>query len=227
MRKISILFVLIAGIFSLTSCLKDDEGTYPDAAGVAVVNAYPIESNLYFLIGGRELPNYAGQYKTYTGFYAIPGNKNFKVFNGLSNELLIDTTMNFVDSLSYATFVYGEAGKPMFLRAKDEALKDLGTKSAARFFHFGNKAGKVNLSIDNQDITAFKNRVRESSQTVENTEKFQVVNSGTYTITVTDETGRQLVKKENVEFQAGKYVNIMLLGTLDDNKFPLELGVIY
>ena len=232
MKKFSILFVFVAGVLSLTSCLKDDSDI-PSTSVVTLTNLYPTESGVLYLVNNNQIQIQSGKYKSNEGFLAIPGNKNIKVIDrskltkegSNANEVMIDTNLTFIDTLSYSCYVYGQVEKPKFVRAKNIAVKDLGTKSGVRVFHLASGASKINISIGDQVIPAFQNKVQESATTIETTEVFRAVNSGTFTIKATDEAGNLLAQKENVNLKSGSYHNIRINGIKGNEKFPLEISL--
>src|SRR5690606_7921002 len=108
MKKFSFISISILAVLYLASCLKDDNTEPVPVSIVSVWNFYNLPSSVYYEAGGRVIDRYDGRYKGYTSFMAIPGNKKIKVSRETDNKVLIDTTLTFVDTISYSTFVFGE-----------------------------------------------------------------------------------------------------------------------
>lgn len=222
MKKSNILVLFLAGILSLTSCLKDDTDPTPLSI-VSIGNVLLSESGVYYQDGGKTITNSNGAYKGMTLFYSIAGNKNFKVFERTSNKTLIDTNLNFVDTLNYVSFVYGTTEKAHFIRGINKGLENLGSKSGVRYFHIANGVEKSNLFIGEQTINEFLNKVVETNETMKVSQKFIAANPGTVTIVAKDKDGNTIATKDNVNLREGYYHDILLIGEKGNTKFPLEI----
>jgi len=223
MKKFSFIAICILSVFSLASCLKDDNTEPVPVSIVSIWNFYNHPSSVYYEAGGRLIDRYDGRYKGYTSFMAIPGNKNIKVTRENDNKKLIDTSLTFVDTISYSTFVFGELDKAKYFRVNDVGVQDLATKTGVRFLHLASGIGKVDFQIGDQTIEGITDRVQENEETTAESQKFRISNSGTFTITATDDNGKVLVKREDIKLTEGTYMNFVLVGTKGNTNFPLQL----
>src|SRR5690606_4736389 len=223
MKKFSFIAICMLAVLSLASCLKDDKTEPVPVSIVSIWNFYNHPSSVYYEAGGRLIDRYDGRYKGYTSFMAIPGNKKIKVSRETDNEVLIDTTLTFVDTISYSTFVFGELDQAKYFRVNDVGVEDLGTKTGVRFLHLATGVGKVNFQIGDQTIEGITERSQENESTTTESQKFRISNSGNFTITATDEKGKELVKRENINLKEGTYMNFVLVGTKENSNFPLQL----
>ncbi len=220
--------MIIASIFTLSSCLKDGDATpQSNLPIVGIFNYYPKETGIHLRINGSGVSQSNGAYRGGTFFYAIPGNKKIEIFDRTApSTAMIDTTLTFKDSVNYSGYVFGTAAKPAFVRVVDEAVENLGTKSAYRFIHLGANTGKVTLKVGDLDIEAFKNRNMETPATLSKSQVFTAGNSGKFEVTAVDEAGNTLAKTESVNFEAGKHYNFVLFGTKGNNDFPLTISTV-
>lgn len=223
MKKNHFLFVIVLAIFSLSSCLKDDAQPTPQAL-VTLLNAYPNDAGVSYVVDGRQVTSSNGTWKGLTYFRAYPGNKKLDIYDKMSQQAILDTTMNYADSTMYTGFVYGTAGHPKFIRTTDLAVENLGDKAGIRFIHVGNGVGKVSFQLGDQSIPAFQNRAQESASTIAQSQIFHPATAGTLTLTVKDEQGNVLVTRDNIVLKNGYYYTFALMGTKGDTGKPLEVG---
>lgn len=224
MKNYRLLFILPLIIMTLGSCLKDDDYDGPDLPTVSLYNFYPKANGIQYVINGSPMTDYNPNYKGISLFLAIPGNKTMEILDRQSNEVIIDTSLTFADSVYYSCFVYGTIDDPAFIRVPDEGLEDLGTKAGVRFLHLGHGAGKVSLKIGDQEIEGLTDREYETTETVDIAKLFKPANSGQAAITVIDENGETVAKVDNLDLVQGRHYNFILNGSKDDSEYPLELS---
>lgn len=224
MKKHSLIIIIVLGILTLTSCLKEDDN-YPDLnyPAVSLFNFYPKNTGIVYAVNGNLLNQINPNYKGISMFYAIPGNKKLQVIDRLNNKAIIDTTLTFADSVVYSCMVYGTQEDPEFIRVPDVELKNAGTKTGVRFFHLANGVGKVNFKVGTQEIVGSTNRVKENPSTLAQTQIFRESNTGKTSVTVTDDKGAVLAKIDEIELEKNKHYNFILIGSKGDSNYPLEL----
>ncbi|SFS82327.1 DUF4397 domain-containing protein [Sphingobacterium wenxiniae] len=227
--KLCLLFV---GIISFSSCLKDNDGygnDYPsNIALMTFVNAFPEATGLNFDLNGNQ-PPFGLEYKKvlmpYNGVY--PGKRQLEIFSINQNKTFIDTLINVEAGKGYTAFVFGTQKSPKFAMTQDTVIKDFDAeKSAFRFLNFGNNTSAISIFIEGEEDPIFSNRSMDSGTSAVQNQRFTAHTSGTYTLVAKDSEGTILVKRENFNFEKGRYYTIMLSGTKDHAQTPLYLGVV-
>ena len=235
MKRLHYLFYVVLGTLFLTSCLKDPDGPTPSYryGGMIFINAYPEAHGVYFRIDEKTVQfpttDYIIPYKSIgplVGLYS--GSRRFEVFseNFGSKTPIIDTSITVTDSTYYSSIVYGDKESPKYLLATDTELKDLDQGSGIRFFNLANELDEATLLFDDKAVEAFTDRAQESDSTLTTTEKFLALSSGGQTLTAKDKEGNEIAKRENFQFQKGRYYSIILIGSKSNADTPYYIGIV-
>jgi len=226
-NRFYIFVCFVIGSFLLSSCLKDDDYTPIPVAGLTMVNGYPDDQGIiYYTDQNRAIPL---AYKSVVAVNFLTGNRKILVKAGQAQETLVDTTVTIDDSTHYTSFTYGVKDNPLHVLTVDKAMQSPASAESVglRFFNLADITGKVSLQIGDQDIQpAFKDRAVENQTSATANQGFLSQNSGTFKLTIKDESGNTLVTREDIKLEANRYYSIILTGKKDDDTTPLYIGVV-
>lgn len=242
MKKLSLqfCFLLLLGTFTFSSCLKDnDDGPWnnmPSAGLMYFVNGFADgESGLLYRLDGNIVGNPLSsdpmvlEYNKFSGALLLnPGSRKLTITNyATDQEILIDTTLTIKVDSGYTSFVYGTNEAPKFAMTQDRAIENLGSnESGIRFLNLATDVEGVNLYIEGEDEPLYSNRPIETGSSAVAHQTFKVQQSGTYTFSVRDAAGNELITREDRELRRGYYYTIMLTGKTDNSETPLYIGVV-
>ena len=228
---ILLMTVLIGGL-TFSACNDDDDYVYIPTAYVNYVNAYAGTDRLDFVLDnnlvGKRFIEY-GTYLSYEFGRTIPGTRKFRAIATGTNNVLVDSTINVVDSATYTSIVYGyqDTVSSILVEDKDAANVDA-SKPYIRFFNLSENtpAVKVNLIQNGTPTTVFNNRPVDNQSSAETNAVFTATDQGSYTIQVTDMNGTQLaLRNEAVTLNAGRYYTILTRGINGNSQKPMIVGV--
>jgi len=225
-NRFYIFVCFVIGSFLLSSCLKDDNYTPIPVAGLTMVNAYPDAQGIIYYTENSAQPLV---YKNTLEATFYTGNRHIIVKGTESQETLVDTTITIADSTHYTSFTYGVKDMPLHVLTVDRVMESPANAESAglRFFNLANITDKVSLQIGDQDIrSAFKDRAVENQTSATANEGFLSQNTGTFKLTIKDESGNVLVTRDNIKLEANRYYSIILIGKKDDDTTPLYIGVV-
>ncbi len=226
--SLKLLWCFIIGVFSLSSCLKDDDYISRPAGFMTFVNAFADDSGLFYQIDGRLLNDYRSPlaFRSYTVAMLYEGDRNLGVYAVNQSRRLVDSTIVVKDSTAYSTFVYGTISTPKFALVQDESIDNLGEKAGFRFFNLANGVSEASIFIGDENTASFVNRPVETGSSAVSNQAFIAKENGIFTIVAKDKDGNELVKRENYNFQKGRYYTLMLIGAKDHAQRPLYIGII-
>ncbi|WP_437921611.1 DUF4397 domain-containing protein [Sphingobacterium sp. LRF_L2] len=225
MKKLSISFLLclVTGIFTFTSCLKDDDSTILPMGYMTFINSYPDASSIYYSTDRGTIPL---PYKSFSPATMLIGNRNIAVYAYGTNKAILDTTVTIKDSMAYSSFIFGTEAAPRFAMTQDKSIENLGMNSGFRFLNLANDSEEINLIIGSETTATFTNRATETGATAVAHQEFVAKSSGNMTLKITDADGTTLATRESYSFRQGYYYTIMLSGKKDDTENPLYIGIV-
>lgn len=225
---------LFLGLILFAGCIKDEEPEPDVRSGLAVVNSFlEAEAVLHRVDVGRGLQQ-LDQGQRYRGidYYAVPSYENCRLEIISSNELaqLVDTTFALQENTYYTSFLFGTEAAPQHFLTNDrlpDGTEDPMSKAGLRFFNLAETPHRVTLHIaENEPIAAFRNRPIETPTTGKDAEEFILTtDTGTHTLTIQDEDGKQLARRTGVALDPGDYLTIFLTGNGGESA-PYYIGIV-
>ncbi|WP_161603017.1 DUF4397 domain-containing protein [Pedobacter arcticus] len=222
-RKIGVLAILLA-VFSLTSCLKDNN-TAPNSAWLSVINASPNLENFDFVIDNRLVNNDSFSFTERLPYFDIyTGSRRIGIYKDETTDTLRTGTLLAKPGEIYSVYVVGEAPSHEFLTITDSLTNPTTGKAQIRFLNLsvGAPALKLNYGVDSTLVSdvAYKKH-----------SKFVEIPGGKkYNFSVTTQTGSGNTGAENgVMIESGKIYTIWAKGfynnatTVDSLKLGLKI----
>ncbi|EFK56625.1 DUF4397 domain-containing protein [Sphingobacterium spiritivorum] len=227
-----ICFVLSS--FLLSSCLKDDDNNYIDipAGGLTMINGFSDAQGIVYYADQRAVQNpyFPLMYKGYDWVGLFTGNRNIIVKGTQDPKTLVDTTFAVKDSVYYSSFTFGNKDKAKHFITEDKKMSiTSGTEkqTGLRFFNLADMPGKVSLQIGDAALNdKFKDRATETQTTATANQIFLPQASGTFKLSVKDESGTVLVSRDGIKLDPDNYYSIILVGKKDNTNTPLYIGVV-
>ncbi len=232
MKKLFVVFGFVFSLFLLTSCTNDDGGSrepYP-IGGITMVNGYAGSPAVWYVVDGRlvQAPYYGLAFKKYDFTRLFVGNRLIEVKANQKEQLVENTRLQVKDNQSYTSFVGGNAkDNAIHFITEDHAIS-LGEQgnienAGIRFFNLTGEDLAVDVKLDDQII--FANRNSETELSAKENEKFIAQLGKSYTLTVQDKNGKEIVKRERVLLEKGRYFSLILVGSSSVNE-PYYLGIV-
>ena len=221
MRKLNFIVALVASVVLLGSCLRDGDPQPRLIGGTTFINAFIEATDVYCYIDRGTISSLNPlPYRSYGPFeplYAYPGDRRFEIYSTYQENRLVDTTVTVQDSVFYSSIVYGTHDDPRHFITEDripEGVDDPTAIAAIRFYNLANSDRRMTLRIEGLELPdRFTSRPTETPETGKSSEAFIPVATGTYTVSVVDEDGNTVAKRDGtLDLSAGKYVSIFLTG---------------
>lgn len=232
MRKLFVVFGFVFSLFLLTSCSNDDGGSrehYP-IGGITMVNGYAGSPAIWYVVDGRlvQAPYYGLAFKKYDFTRLFIGNRLLEIKTNHNEQIVEKTRLQVKDNQSYTSFVGGNSkDNAIHFITEDQAIS-LGEpgkieNAGIRFFNLTGEDLVVDVKLDDQII--FANRNSETALSAKENEKFIPQLGKSYTLTVQDKNGNELVKREHVVLEKGRYFSLILVGS-SSASIPYYLGLV-
>ena len=221
MKKMSLMVALVAGVALLGGCLRDGDTQPEYVGGMTFVNTFIEASPVYYYIDHRNVQGLNPiDYRTYGPrwpLYMAGADRRLEIYSTYENNRLVDTTFTVQDSVFYSSIVYGTHDDPRHFVTEDripEGEDNPEEIAAVRFYNLANTSHRVTLKMgDMEPLPAFTNRPLETPETGKEGEAFIPVATGSYTVSVVDETGETVATRQGtLELPAGRYVSVFLTG---------------
>jgi len=233
-RALNFLPILFLSLF-LFSCSSDDN--YIDVSnqvgGFTMVNAFEGDDAIIYAADGRAIQNpyYPLPYRSIGYINLWSGNRIIDI-HGFREPKVLATKMQKVTSKQfYTSFIGGGVGKPIHFITEDVVNKinprDDAKQSGIRFFNLSSDEVVATVEFNGKALVKeFENRIQDSETTVVNTQRFNVIDSNTYTISIKDKEGKVIVTRNDVVLKPAQFYSIMLTGSKDNTKKPYYIGVV-
>ncbi|MDR0195446.1 MAG: DUF4397 domain-containing protein [Myroides sp.] len=233
-RVLSFLPILFLSLF-LFSCSSDDN--YIDVSnqvgGFTMVNAYEGSDAVIYAADGRAIQNpyYPMIYRSVGYINLWSGTRFIEVFGFGESRVLANKTQKILPQQFYTSFIGGGKSKPIHFITEDVVDKinprEDAKQSGIRFFNLSSDEVVATVEFNGKALVKeFENRVQDNETTVVNTQRFNVVDSNTYTISIKDKDGKEIVKRENIVLEPSKFYSIMLTGSKNNANKPYYVGVV-
>ena len=227
MRNFKTLVLILFGIITLSSCMKENDNAYDNirAAGLTMINAYTKSEHVMHYLDNRNVQSTPLPYNSIDYANVFPGNRRLRIASE-NNATLIDTMLSIQDTIFYTSIVYNYNDAAKIKVAKDLGLKDLASNAAIRFFHVSPLNNSVNVYLDDTQTAFYENVAPEGlgSADLRNNDDFKKVSSGAKKIIITDRSGNKLIERD-YDFKAQKYYSILLVGEKDSATKPLRISI--
>lgn len=181
MKKIN-LNVVVVMLFSflalgLSGCNNDDENDIVEPAAISYVSLYHASPNspaIDVFFDDRRVnynPLRYTNFTSYLNFYS--GERNMRVRPAGASNVIIDTTLTFMENQAYSLFYVNRLANIQALLVKDSLMAPAVGQAAVRFIHLSPDAPAVDvISMDETGTSLFTNQAyMQASQ-------FKLVDSG-------------------------------------------------
>lgn len=208
------LFLSLALIFLLVSCMDDDDNYISEPVEVAYVSIYhaaPAAPDLDIVVDGRLINSNPFDYTSYSGYLNFfTGNREFRLNPANANNTLVDTTFNFEDGKAYSLFaINGLNGEVSSLLVADSAAAPAQANAMVRFVHLSPDAPAFDIVVNDNESPLFTGKSFTGST------DFEEVNAGIYSFHIRNAGGDEtLLSAADVEIVAGRYYTIVTRGFL-------------
>ncbi|HET8829956.1 MAG TPA: DUF4397 domain-containing protein, partial [Pelobium sp.] len=135
-RNIGLLAVLLA-VFSLTSCLKDnDNNAVPNYSWLSVINASPNLEKFDFVIDNKLVNEDSFDFTERLPYFSIfSGPRRIAIYKDETNDTLRTGTLVAQFGKAYSLYVVGEAPNHEFLTITDSLTTPATGKAHVRFLN--------------------------------------------------------------------------------------------
>lgn len=216
MKKIAFrALLLLAPVFSLSSCNKDDDNdNEASTSKVMVVHASPDAPNVDVRVNNTiALTNVAYPVNSpYTELAS--GETNIKVSPTGTTTYVIDANVTLAPDKAYSVFAIDEVSDIKAAVVVDDLTTPAAGKSHVRFFHFSPDAPAVDIAVTDGPVL-FSNRQFNDQSTNASLANFTPVDAGTYNLEVRPAgTNTVVLTIPNVTLSAGKIYTVFAKGFL-------------
>ncbi|WP_410881130.1 hypothetical protein [Myroides sp. DW712] len=232
MKRIVKVFGLILSLFLVMSCSTDDNRgwrPYP-VGGLTMVNGYSGSEAVWYIANGRFVqPPYQGlQYKGYNYVGLYTGNRSLDIINNQNERLVNNAQLHVKEGQLYTSFVGGKSKENMLHFITTDQRIILGeegnlTQSGLRFFNLTGEDLAVNVKLD--DTVVFSDRNTETPTSAKEHEAFIAQPSNVYTVSIQDKNGKEIVKRDQIALEKGRYFSLILVGS-NAADTPYYIGVV-
>lgn len=227
MKRITfkLLFAVLLGTLTLSSCLKDNDYEPVPHAVLTMVNAFTGTNSVGYFAENTNINTYGNikyQHPDFRNLFV--GNRRIRIIDE-QQKVLVDSNFTFKDSLYYSSFIFGEQAKFDHILVEDASVTDLGSNTAYRFLHLSNSDAKVSVYIGSETEPVFSDRETEDATSQLTSKTFISKPAGTHKIVVKDEDGATIVERE-FQFESKAYYSLVLIGEKDNANKPLYLGIL-
>lgn len=212
-------------LFSLSSCLKNNENTKPNIAALSVIHASPGLQKFDFLINNQRINSSPFDYSQRLPYFNIYGGiRTFGIYKAQSTDSIKLGSFEAKSDNYYSIYVIGQAASPQFLVLTDSLTQPSAAKANVRFLNLSPDAPALNLSFsqnEGQDSTLFSNLNYKSHSA------FVGIGGGkTYTFKIksADQTTMATVEKVNIE--SGRIYTIWSKGLVNSINDTTKIGII-
>lgn len=233
-RVFNFLPILFLSLF-LFSCSSDDN--YVDVSnqvgGFTMVNAFEGDDAIIYAADGRAIQNpyYPLPYRSIGYINLWSGNRIIDVHGFREPKVLATKIQKVVPQQFYTSFMGGGAGKPIHFITEDVRNKvnplNETKQSGIRFFNLSSDDVVATVEFNDKVLVKdLENRVQDNETTAVNTQRFNTIDSNTYTISIKDKDSKVLVTRSEVVLKPSQFYTIMLTGSKDNTKKPYYIGVV-
>lgn len=201
------LFSIVA-LFSLTSCLDDNDVEPVSVAYVSIYHFSPDAPDIDVELDDRLIFNQALEYTDFSSYLRFyPGNRELTFTPYNANNILVDTTYEFMAEKAYSVFVSGENANLSTLILEDKIETPATGKALVRFIQLAPDAAAVDLFLNEETSPLVADRAfMESSE-------FQSLDANKYDLNVKAVSGTEtLVSVDQTEFKEGGVYSIIMRG---------------
>jgi len=225
-KNIAFLAVLLA-VFSLTSCLKNDNDyATPNYAALSVINASPKLEKFDFVIDNQLVNNDAFNFTERLPYFNIySGSRRIGIYKDDTTDSLRTGTLIAQPGKIYSLYVVGEAPNHEFLTITDSLASPTTGKAQVRFLNLSVNAPSLNLNYG-ADSTLFSNVAYKGYS-----DFVEIPGGKKYNFSVGTEANiasgsGNIATESNVMIESGKIYTIWAKGIYDETTVDsLKLGL--
>lgn len=217
------VFAILLAVFSLTSCLKDNNNNVaPNYSWLAVINASPNIEKFDFVIDNKLVNSDAFKYTErlpYINIYS--GLRNIGIYKDDTNDSLRTGKLTAKAGEIYSVYVVGLAPNHEFLTITDSLTKPSTGKAQIRFLNLSVNAPALKLNYGTDSVLFNNIAYKKHSDFVE------IPAGKKYNFSVATEAGTGNTGTENgVMIESGKIYTVWAKGVYDNTTVDsLKLGL--
>lgn len=221
-KNIGIIALLLA-VFSLTSCLKDnDNNVTPNYSWLSVINASPNLEKFDFVIDNNLINDDAFSFTERLRYFSIfAGTRRIGIYKDQTNDSLRTGTLIAKPGEIYSLYVVGQAPNHEFLTITDSLKEPTTGKARVRFLNLSVNAPALKLNYG-VDSTLFNNVTYKN-----HTDFVEIPGGKKYNFSVATEVGSGNTGTEDgVLIESGKIYTVWAKGIYDNTTVDsLKLGL--
>lgn len=212
-------------LFTLSSCLKNDENTNPNIAALSVIHASPGLQKFDFVVNNQRINSSPFDYSQRLPYFNIyGGTRTFGIYKVQSTDSIKLGSFEAKSDNYYSIYVIGQATNPQFLVLTDSLTQPSAAKANLRFLNLSPDAPALSLSLsqnEGQDSTLFSNLNYKSHSA------FTGIKGGkTYTFKIKSADQTTLATVEDVNVESGRIYTIWSKGLINSTNDTTKVGII-
>jgi len=214
----------LTGLFTFTSCSKDDDTNVEPDATVRIINVLPDAGPVDVYNGSSKLNASVINYGDATGYMNVKeGDATFDFKSTVTGNTVLSAPVKFKGG-NYSLFAAGETdgNSTVGILAEDDLSTPSANKVRIRFVHASSDAPAVNVLLNDAAVY--------TGTTYKTATEFKEVDAGTYTVKLNNSSsGETAITQENVVLAAGKIYTVIAQGLLTPTPVveqPFALNII-
>ena len=205
------IFLSVALMVLLASCMDDDEDFVSQPVEVAYVSIYhasPDAPQFDIMVDGRQINQNPFDYTAYSGYLNFfTGTRDIKFNAYNADNALIDTTFTFEEQKAYSLFAIDRLTNIEALLVVDSSDAPAQGKAMVRFVHLSPDAPAFDVVSDKGTDPLFAGRSFKQATA------FQEIDADTYTFGIRNAGGStEFVSAQDVDILPGRYYTIITRG---------------
>jgi hypothetical protein len=199
--------LVLAVIFSVSSCTKEETKTY---ANVLVTHASPNAPGVDLLVDADKKNSAALTFPNNTGYLQVEsGSRNIKVNVTGTSTTVINADLNLEEGKNYSVFAVDSVSKISAVVLVDDLTTPASGKAHVRFVHLSPNAPAVDVAVASSGAVVFANKAFKESTA------FTPLDAGTYNLDVrVAGTSTVALVLPAITLQAGKIYTVFAKGFL-------------
>lgn len=198
--------LLMAAVFTLSSCKKQEDKTY---ANVLVAHASPDAPGVDLLVDGSKQNSAALNFPNNTGYLKVEsGARNIKVNVSGTSTTVINADLILDANKNYSVFAVDSVSKISAVVVADDLTAPASGKAHVRFIHLSPNAPAVDVALDGGAVVFGNKAFKESTA-------FTPLDAGSYDLEVREAgTSTVALDLDPITLQAGKIYTVFAKGFL-------------